>query len=484
MTNIIKQNQNENNNTNIEKVGNYNRYIHNPDPELVAENKYTSEEAIKDIRQHLDFTADDYIKKFNDALSDSKNIKKYIKYVSTDQYMESHYKTKDDPRFEETFFNKQLEKIANTILQDYDNQDGEYADHTLLSDYSIEQDRYRNVAIETDGDAESVKRGLAIHADLLDVLHVDQKLELSERVKRTQRYNEVKANIDKYPDLKQMYSEWEQMGYNYGFHAAYSNEEREKIREYWLNKFAKEVDNPYSPVNRMRLIREHHNQLGYDMHLALESLRNPIYSRNKINYVDVTTTQDDALELLEDTLDLTNVDHVVALLDIPKESRKARVVGMDKVQHVNNWYFILNELENKYKADKNVGGINTMLYHFLQAVELADMDDYQGEIVNAIRCNKEWLNGLESDYTDMLLVNPCKMILKLLEDKYSLQINMRQLRAEIKKIARILADTYSDIVNERDSKRCVTCRIDKMPSAYYDGRNECKKCYIESQQVV
>lgn len=483
MTNNIKQN--EINNTKIEKVGNYNRYVHNPDPEHIAENKYAAEEAIKDIRQHLDFAEDNYIKKFNDALEDSNNISKYIEYVSTDSYMKTHYKSKDDPRFEETYFNKQLEKIANIMLHDYDNQNGEYADRTLLSEYAMKQDRYRNVAIETDGDAEGVKRGLAIHADLLDNLDQgDQKLELSERDRRNRRYADVRANLDKYPDLKQMYEEWEQMGYNYGLHSAYTQEVKEIIREEWLRKFNNDMDNPHSPENRLRLINQQRNQLGYDMHLALESMRNPIHNLSKINHADGTTTKNDVLELLEDTLDLTNVDHVVALLDIQKESRKARVVGMDKVQHVNNWYFILNELENKHKADRHAGGINAMLYQLLQAIKLADMDDYQQEIVNAIRCSKKWLNELESDYTDMLLDNPFKMIMKLLEDKYGLQMDMRQLRAEIRKIARVIADTYDDVVNGRDSKECVSCEVSKMPSAFTGSRAVCNKCFNESVKKV
>lgn len=474
MTNNINQNQ---------KVGNYNEYIHNPEPEHVAENKYTAEEAINDIRQHLDFSDDNYIEKFNEALSDSENISKYIEYVSTDSYMRSHFKSKDDFLFEDTFFNQELEKMADIMLRDYDNQNGEYADYTLMSDYSNEQNEYRNVTIETDADADNVKEGLAIHVDLLDTLHVDQKLELSERVKRTQRYNEVKANIDKYPDLKQMYETWEQMGYNYGFHAAYTKEEKEKIREYWIEKFSKEKDNSYSPQNRMRLIRKHYNQLGYDMHLALESLRNPIYSRPTFNSVQSMSDKNETLELLEDTLDLTNVEHVKAIFEIQKESKKARVVGIDKVKHVNNWYFILNELENKYKPNQQAGGIGTMLHNLLTAVKLSDLEGYQREVVDTIRCSSEWLSSLENDYKDMLLDNPYKMMLKLLEDKHNVKLDMRQLKREINKIAKIIADTYVDVINSRESKRCVTCEIDKMPSAYYERRDECKKCYIESQQV-
>src|SRR5699024_2542217 len=112
----------------------------------------TTEQALKDIRQHFNYREDNYISNFDDAINDSESITEYIDYVSTEQYMKSHNKTKNDIRFEENYFNKQLEKMADIMLRDYD-KEGQYADYTLMSDYAQQQDEYRNVAIETDSES-------------------------------------------------------------------------------------------------------------------------------------------------------------------------------------------------------------------------------------------------------------------------------------------------------------------------------------------
>lgn len=480
---MTKTNTN-NNQKETMKVGNYNQYVHNPNPEHQVTRVVTTQEAINNVRKHFNPYEEDYIQNFNDRVNDSNNISEYIDYVSTDRYMESHYKTKESPRFEETYFNKQLEQMADVMLREYDNDSGKYADYTLLSDYTQEQSEYRNVAIETDEDSESVKKGLAIHANLLDqVDEGERQLELSERVKRKQRYKDVRNNLDRYPDLKQMYEVWEEMGYNYGFHEVYNKEEKEIIRQYWLAEFTKEVDNPYSPENRLRMINKHHNELGYDMHLALEDLRNPTQNLNKFNIVDVTTVQNDVVELLEDTFDLSNVDHVAVMLDIQKESKKARVVGIDRVQHVNEWYPILNMLEAKYEVSKRQGGISTVLHHLHAAIRYSDLEGYQKEIIKLIRQQDKYIKSLGGKWVDKLLSNPYKMIVEYINDKYNMRLDMRQLNREIDKIAREITYVHADLMGEEKVRECVECNENKLPSAFYSGRNTCKKCYTNKQVI-
>lgn len=442
---------------------------------------YTAQDAINSIREHFDYNEYNYIQNFTDALEDPENISEYIDYVSSEQYRGSHYKSKQDYLFEDTYFNKQLEQIADIMLDDYDNQNGEYADYTLLTDYAIERDE-RNLAIETNVDSDAIERGLAIHVDVLDSIDAEQTLELSDRVRRVKRYEDVRANLDNYPDLKQMYESWEQMGLTYGFHESYTKEEKEAIRDKWLKKFAEDVNNPYTPKNRMRLLRKNYNELGYDMHLALEQLRNPIYSNNSNHHVDYTG-KNHAVDLLEETFSLYDYEHVVALLEIQKESRKARVIGMDRVQHVNDWYPVLSMLEAKYKVSHKAGGMGTVLYDFFMAVKFADLEDYQREIINLIRQHESYLKTLEHEWIDKMLIDPYRMIRAYIKDKYDIELDMRQLRAEIRNIAKEISAVHSDLKNDLDEKECVSCKQDKMPSAFYAGRNECKKCYKSGRKV-
>lgn len=482
MINNIKENQITQEGT--KKVSNYYEYVHNLDSDHRVTRAVSAQEALDDVRQHLDYEQDDFIQKFSHALSDSKNISEYIDYVSTEQYFKSHNKTMNSFRFEETYFNQQLENMADIILNEYDNQNGEYSDYTLMSDYAIEQNQYREVAIETDYDSEGIERGLAVHVDVLDGMSQGQNLELSERAKRNTRYADVRANLDKYPDLKQMYEAWEEMGYNYGFHQSYTKEEKEAIREKWLAKFAEEKDHQYSPQNRMRLIQKHYNELGYDMSLALKGLRNITYTKPSNHHSDVTYDDNEKhQDMLIDVLKLDEIEHVLMLLEIEREGRKGRVVGLDGVHHLVDWYPILSMLEERHGVERDAGGISGMLYEFYLSIKYADLEDYQREIFNLIRQNEKYLHReLNECWVSELLDNPYEMMIDYIEYKYDIELTMRQLRAEIRKIAKVAVDTFNDLLDDAVAKECRGCSVEKMPSAYSGRRAVCKKCMAKRQR--
>ncbi|UOQ47779.1 hypothetical protein MUN88_17250 [Gracilibacillus caseinilyticus] len=440
------------------------------------------QEIFKEITSKLDYNEVDpftRIELVEDQIANNDELKDYVNWDDGSYFKTNFVNLKvgknGDPLSDEVPYSKNMEKLSTYILKQYKNfENANYLDYPIMSKYRVEKDKEDGknkmvIGINTDVFNEkedlpkSVINGHEMHVDMLDEQISSNKINKSEDVKRQERRQDVLDNLDNYPELKERYDTWKELGLKYGLDESYTNEEKESYRQYLMNKFAEE-ENMYSPKQRLYLINKMYNADGYDLTILLNSLKDTIYSNPVERSFDTTREQDD---VLEETLNLGDVDHVSGLLSIMKEDRE--------------YLPVYQGLEVKY-LDNVESFTYWALEQFRNAIMKTDLSNEEKEIVLLLMDKHKVFNI----YNNGVTVDPYKILNKFINEKYGKKRSKAQLVKFIHKtIARKIANTYQAIQDGIDSKECGCCGKEKLlindnwakDNKGKNGfRSECKAC--------
>jgi rubrerythrin len=471
-------------------------------------NYTTTNEAIQPIKERMDYTLNpqERAELITYLLDEDKNTyDNLVEYLSSKFYRKiiHGYKKKSDFRSDENFFCKQLDSVSDYLLHDFDirlDVPEVTRDYKVLSRYALDKgvsdgQNRRVVGLYTamieagDKIPPTVAKGLEVYVEAIDEItepEVIANYKLSEDKKRENRKAEVNKylnseNVD--PNFVKMYREWEDLGIKYGLHESYSKDEKREIKSFWIGKFVKDKDHPLSPKDRFMKINKQYNQFGYDLHLIVEKLRQPVAPR-KVNQRPHPKQK----EIIDNyhffkKIDLTDSSHVNALLSVVNTDMQKTFEG----EHYKwkEYHPIYKSVAEKHK-DKHTY-LEILDSEFKDALEVTDLDDIQRDIVNLILDQHE-----EISVYDDVKINPYKLIAEYINEKYDLHKSKTEIKHIIEqKIAKIIANTYQDLENGLDIKECNNCGKEKMASKKNfspDSRNKsglkgtCKKCLAEKVQ--
>jgi hypothetical protein len=470
----------------------------------------STNEAIQPIKEQMDYTLNpqERAELITYLLDEDKNTyHNLVEYLSSKFYRKivHGYKKSKDFRADENFFCKQLDSVADYLLHDFDirlDVTGSLKDYKVLSRYALDKGvsdgqnkrivgLYTAVIEKGEPMPPSVLKGLEVHVEMIDEItepEVKANYKLSEDKKRKNRKGEVNKylNSDKVdPNFVKMYREWEDLGIKYGLHESYSKEEKREIKSFWIGKFMKDKDHPLSAKDRFMKINKQFNQFGYDLHLIVEKLRQPVVPR-KVNQRPHPKQK----EIIDNyhffkKIDLTDSSHVNALLSVVDTDMQKTFKG----EHYKwkEYHPIYKSVTEKHK-DKHTY-LEILDSEFRDALEIADLDDMQRDIVNLILDQHEELSVYEE-----ITVNPYKLIAEYVNDKYDLHKTKTEIKHIIEqRISKVIANTYEDLENGLDMKKCNDCGKEKLLSKNNfspDTRNKtgykgaCKKCLAEKAQKV
>jgi hypothetical protein len=393
-------------------------------------------------------------------------------------------KKKDDKLTHENYLCRKLDKLADYLLTQYDEEYSKFKDYTMLNEYGRVMNQKREVGIsyeeveEYAGEtylSDAMLKGLEVHIDMIEqyasksASEFEDVYKLSEDEKKKMRDEYVKGKLDKSPMLKQMFEEWLKLGEIYGF-AAKDEETRNEIQSFWIEKFKNEK-HPLTPKQRMYRLREMYHHLGYELFEVAKNIANPTVVKNK----DSNIQDDNQIEqAIEKVFDMGDPRHVAGLLTIQRDKK-------------GNFHPIFVMLEEKHKNH-----IDSPIRHILDeckyVLKFADLSEIERDIVDLIIQEPKIMKEAQR-FTNR---NPYTMIVDYINEKYGLSKTKRDIIHTVDKISRIVANTYIDLKKEVGMKKCTYCEKEKLASLNNFGRDTrnksglksiCRKCASEKEKL-
>jgi hypothetical protein len=455
-------------------------------------------QSLKEVQQQLNnqLTIEERINLINSMFPDDKYSFKnepgegLFDYINSELFKVRHILKKKNIHipYEDTYLAIGLSNISNYLLEKWstwDSRNSEHEQFNIWSDYEIQRgrkdkDTKRVIGVNMDviddflenGLPDSVLKGLEVHIEVIEDYASKTQHKASEEEKRRIRKQEVMDNLEQYPDLMESYKVWKGIGLKYGFDLdEYSKIERDQLKDEWLLEFSKE-EHIHSPQKRYYELRKQYNDMGYTLHTILKQLQKTVKIKKSQHMSPMINTDDQ----IYDKFDLSKGDHVAALLKIDYDKKNKEYLPL---------YYMLNA---EYK-DKVDSGIHYILEEFHEAVSETEFNDIEREIVELILD----IHSEQSIYQQACTINPYSLIMKYINEKYSLgksKANIIHIVNE--KIASLIANTYLNQKIGTVKIKCSGCKKEKFASLVnfgVDTRNKtgfksiCKKCLAEKGRV-
>lgn len=418
--------------------------------------------------------------------TDDEVVEQHLKilYQLIEYFRNQGIKKKDDKLTHENYLCRKLNKLADHLLVQYDEEYSKFKDYTMLNEYGRSMNTKRELGISYDeveehaGDtylSDTMLKGLEVHIDMIEqytsknVSEFEDVYKFSEDEKKKIRDEYVKEKLDQSPLLEKMFNEWLRLGEMYGF-TEKDKEKRDEIQNFWIEKFKNEK-HLLTPKQRMYRLRKMYNDLGYELFKIAESISNPTAVKN----TDSNFQDDQFEQAIENVFDLGDPRHVAGLLTIQRDEK-------------GNFHPIFVMLEEKHKEHID-SPIRHIIDEFKNVLKFADLSNIERDIVDLIIQEPKIMKEAQR-FADR---NPYIMIIKYINNKYGLYKTKRDIIHMIeKKISRIIANTYIDLKNEVGLKKCTYCSKEKLASLNNFGRDLrnksglksiCKKCASKKEKL-
>lgn len=366
------------------------------------------------------------------------------------------------PLYSSSYFAKGLESFGWYILDDWKSFEGktkELIEYTVLSNQALEKGtNSKNEPLSVD-----IAEGTAISSP-----SPDKQLESRRKL--------LQAGLDN-DELKEQYDLYIALGKQYGFDKSLTPEQKAEAKVIWIDKF-KQEHSQYSPEDRYRRLREMFNQIGTDLERMNDVLRKPVQPNRKKQPV---LFQSDIQERVSDfalgSVELSNPIHINGLLTIQKDEK------------LKTYFPIYMMLADKFEDDNEsvFAGIADEMDNLIRQTDLSKMEK---EIVRLIM----GVHRRYNIYTYGEEVNPYKQLVDYINMKYYTKKTKADIIRLVKgKISTALSNTYIDIENGIDYKKCVSCNKEKLASVHNFGKDSrnakglksvCKKCDAENKKKI
>lgn len=457
-------------------------------------------QSLSSIQSKLDrsLNIEERIELINELMSDSYQVtdefEEIIDYISSDYFrIQNRYKNGSSVRYEETYLANGLSIVSDYLLDKWDefeSRNRELEEYTVQSHYDIQRlrkagEKKQIIGFNTqviddyyDDIPSSVIEGWELHVDYLEnyTKHANDIFKISEEEKRKLRKYIVENSLDTYPELMERYIVYKELGLKYGFDESLSHDDKERIKNNWLEAFSQDANNKLSPKARYYRIQKMYNEIGYELYKMQQLLSKPVKpSKKKQSNQSDWLIEQQASDFILEMVDLSDPAHVNGLLTIQKG------------KNVGEYYPIWMMLEEKHKNNID-SEFHILREKIMNVLEVADLHETERDIVEIVLDKHHDLRLFSFDYKGDLY----KRIVEYINHKYGLNKKKNDVIRMIKyKISPLLADTYNQLMNGAKSKKCRKCRMDKLPNSFgRDSRNKngvksiCKKCDAKMKKKI
>jgi hypothetical protein len=447
------------------------------------------------VKVEFDYNEYGFVFTYSDEELKEIHLESILEYISSPIFIKQNgRKKKIHPLYENTYLAIGLSNISDYVL--YKWHEWENNNH-LLDDYTI-QSKYDLARLASAGSKKSivgfdtsvaddflensvsktVMQGWEFHVDQLEkhTRQTDDIFRLSEDTKREIRNNLIIKNLEKYPTLKERYIAYKEMGIRYGFDKELSPEQKAEMKQKWIEHFSKEKNHPVKPKDRYYRLLQMYNNIGYELSVVQQQLASVVQPKpNKQPLKQVQTVEDYAGAFVLKMVKLDIPEHINGLLTIQK--------GI-KVGEYHPLYIMLKQ---KYKTDDEPV-FNLLESEFNEVLEVADLTDMERDIVNLIIGKHQEFNIYVQGNK-----NPYEYIALYINEKYQQKKTKTNIMRMVEKgISKVIANTYQDLENGLDIKKCTSCRVEKMASENNFGKDTrkkdglksiCKKCTAKKVKI-
>jgi len=427
--------------------------------------------------------------KLVDGLLDygNKGCKDIYEYISSTCFRgQNGKKKKTHQRYEETYLAIGLSYISDYGLDkwhEWESRNDILDDYMVMSKYDIDRlvsGRKNKQIIGLDisvtddflekGISKTALEGWELHVDRLEfnTTRSNGIFNFSEDYKREVRNKAILESLEKYPTLSERYMMYEEIGLKYGFSDKLTKEEKSDLKQRWLKVFG---------GNRYYRLQKMYNNIGYELSVILDEFRKPVKRHIKSQLKGHQHVEDTSSDFIFNMINLGIQDHVNGLLTIQKGNK------------VGEYFPLYQLLKVKHKSNLE-SQFNIIADELSELLRIADLTDIERDIVYLITGNHESYNIFDKAYGN---VNPYELMAIYINEKYDLHKTKTDIKKMVSgRISKTLANTYEDLENGIDIKKCTQCKTEKVASKNNFGadsrktdglKSVCKKCTAENERV-
>lgn len=455
----------------------HNEGLHFDDAQILSDSSLSNE--IKNMWKAIQkFEHEEIETKLHNLIEQNDYI---LNYLSTSKFANEQAKKKGSSRVEQTYLSQSLEKLSELLLDKF-----EFADHPILSNHSEERNKKKEISFYHNAGNDDTGE-----TDLINIMMLNsgEKVlkQFSEDDLREMRSVDL-VDIEKYPELFEMQQmidaidkilidkekfihkhnemitkqlelalhNWKNGIYRVDMSELLSNPYKRDevalnantkglIDDESLSEQFEIVMNYYSisssankQFNRLKKIR---NAIKSELRTVYDQLRKPLRVKSTISNSANTSAINN--QIVQNFL-FNNPKHIEQLIKWHKNENK-------------EYISLYTDLMNKYEYSAGEG-LHNFLKDFRELVNTTKFNEIEVDILLIML---EEHSGLTAKDKGKLVNNPYECARDFINDKYSLNIDNRYIKKQIKKISKKVAHTYLDQIDNSPVVICSCCEEGK-----------------------